>query len=81
MKETPAVTGRSRISLPRISQAVFLILFVVLFVNTEYRGKDEISVAVNSFFRADALVAVSYILAEKALTLLLVPGMLMIVFT
>ena len=81
MKAAPPVAEKRRISLPRISQAVFLILFIVLFVNTEYRGKDDISVAVNSFFRADALVVVSYILAEKALTMLLVPGMLMIVFS
>ncbi len=70
-----------RISWSRISQIVFLVAFLILFVTTEYRGKDEISVAMNSFFRADPLVAMSYILAEKTVTWLLVPGVLMIVFS
>ena len=42
----------------RISQLTFLAVFLVLFVTTDYRGQDEISVAVNSFFRADPLVVV-----------------------
>jgi len=50
-------------------------------VTTEYRGKDEISVAINSFFRANPLVVISYILSEKAIIGLLLPGILMIVFT
>jgi polyferredoxin/formate hydrogenlyase subunit 6/NADH:ubiquinone oxidoreductase subunit I len=72
---------KAKISIPLISQLVFLILFLVLFVTTEYRGKDEISIAINSFFRANALVVVSYALAEKAMTWLLLPGVLMIVFS
>jgi polyferredoxin len=65
----------------KISQYFFLCLFLFLFVITEYRGKDEISLAVNGFFRANPLVVVSFVLAQKALTFLLIPGMLLTVFS
>ena len=65
-----------KINLSRISQLFFLALFFFLFVTTDYRGKDEISVALNSFFRADALVLVSYLLSAKTFTILLLPGLL-----
>ena len=59
----------------RISQLFFLVLFLFLFVITDYRGRDEISVAVNGFFRMDPLVLVSYVLAEKSLTWLIFPAL------
>ena len=65
----------------RISQLLFLSLFLLLFVQTEYRGKDEINAAVNAFFRADPLVMVSYLLAAKSWTRLLLPALLMVVAT
>lgn len=65
----------------RISQILFLALFLVLFVQTEYRGQDEINAAVNAFFRADPLVMVSYLLAAKAWTWLLLPALLMALAT
>jgi MauM/NapG family ferredoxin protein len=64
-----------------ISQLVFLITFLVLFVFTDYRGQDEISVAVNSFFRANPLVVVTYLLAVKGFTMLLFPGVVTILFS
>ncbi|MCX5813241.1 MAG: 4Fe-4S binding protein [Proteobacteria bacterium] len=70
-----------KITLSRLSQLIFLAVFLILFVNTEYRGKDEISIAINSFFRANPLIIVSYLLAVKTITLLLVPGILMLVFS
>lgn len=70
-----------KISASRISQLVFLAVFLVLFVMTEYRGKDEISAAMNSFFRADPLVAISYFLSTKTFTMLLFPAVLMALFT
>ena len=70
-----------RISSARISQFVFLLLFIVLFIFTDYRGKDEISVAANSFFRSDPLVAVSYLLSVKSFTWLLLPAAAMALFT
>ncbi len=71
MKRSPA----------RISQLLFLLLFLGLFVTTEYRGKDEIFAAVNSFFRADPLVLATYLLAAKSFTLLLLPALLVLVLT
>ncbi|HVN96075.1 MAG TPA: 4Fe-4S binding protein [Syntrophorhabdaceae bacterium] len=65
----------------RISQLLFLTVFCGLFIFTDYRGKDEISVAVNSFFRADPLVALSYLIATKSFTYLLIPGALMFLFS
>lgn len=69
------------VPLSRICQLLFLIAFLVLFVQTEYRGNDRISVALNSFFRADPLLAACYLLAEKSFTLLLLPAALMALFT
>ncbi|NVN99641.1 MAG: 4Fe-4S binding protein [Geobacteraceae bacterium] len=58
----------------RIVQLIFLALFLILFLMTEYRGSDRITAAVNGFFRANPLTAVSTILAEKAWNWLLMPG-------
>lgn len=71
MKLTPA----------RISQLIFLALFLFLFVQTEYRGRDDLNAAVNAFFRADPLVLFSYLLAAKSWTWLLLPALLMTVAT
>jgi polyferredoxin/NAD-dependent dihydropyrimidine dehydrogenase PreA subunit len=65
----------------RVSQLLFLLVFLVLFVRTEYRGADTISAAVNSFFRADPLVLVSYLAANRSFTWLLLPALLTLVFT
>lgn len=67
--------------LSRISQVLFLLVFLVLFVRTEYRGHDQITVAVNSFFRADPLLAAGYLLAEKSFSVLLLPAALLALFT
>jgi MauM/NapG family ferredoxin protein len=69
------------LSLSRVFQLIFLAAFLILFVVTDYRGQDTISVAVNSFFRADPLVAVSYLLSAKTFTLLLLPALLVLLFT
>ncbi len=65
----------------RISQLLFLLLFLFLFVRTEYRGSDNISLAVNSFFRGDPLVLASYVPAVKSFTTLLLPALLLLLFT
>ncbi|MEI6214203.1 MAG: 4Fe-4S dicluster domain-containing protein [Desulfuromonadales bacterium] len=70
-----------KITSARISQLLFLIVFLVLFVMTEYRGRDEISAAVNSFFRANPLTLASYLLAAKSWTWLLFPAVLMVAAT
>jgi ferredoxin len=70
-----------KITTARLSQLLFLLLFLVLFIQTEYRGSDRISAAINSFFRADPLVLVSYLAATWSFTRLLFPALLMVVFT
>jgi MauM/NapG family ferredoxin protein len=60
---------------------LFLLLFLFLFVQTEYRGSDRLGLAVNSFFRVDPLVAAGYALAEKSFTLLLLPAIILAVST
>ena len=62
----------------RLSQYLFLALFLVLFVATEYRGSDQLWAAVNAFFRADPLVAVSYLLATRSWSWLIFPGILLL---
>ncbi len=71
----------NKIPLPRFCQLLFLLLFLALFVMTEYRGNDRVSLAVNSFFRADPLLAACYLLAEKSFTVLLLPAALVALFT
>jgi len=70
-----------KITPARICQLIFLALFLLLFVQTEYRGRDEINAAVNTFFRVDPLVLFSYLLAAKSWTWLLLPAVLMVVAT
>lgn len=70
-----------KFSTVRISQYFFLTLFLILFVQTEYRGKDQINAAVNVFFRIDPLVLLSYVLATRSWVWLLFPALLMIFAT
>ena len=70
-----------KITSARVSQLLFLLAFLVLFVRTEYRGADTISAAINSFFRADPLVALGYLAATRSFTWLLFPALLTALFT
>lgn len=70
-----------KINSARLSQYFFLLLFLLLFTQTEYRGHDEISLAVNSFLRADPLVLTTYVLAAKTFTWLLLPALFVLIFT
>jgi len=70
-----------RMTLARAFQLFFLLVFLVLFVKTEYRGSDTISAAINSFFRADPLVLVSYLAATRSFSWLLLPAVLTLLFT
>jgi polyferredoxin len=70
-----------KITSARISQLLFLALFVVMFLMTEYRGSDRLSVAVNAFFRANPLTFISTLLAVKGWVPLLFPGVLALVLS
>ena len=70
-----------RPTLARTCQLIFLALFLALFIQTEYRGKDELGAAVNAFFRANPLTLVSTLLADRAFTWLLLPAVVTLLAT
>ena len=65
----------------RISQGLFLALFLVLFRLTDYGGRDEIPYAVNIFFRLDPLVAAGAILASRAVITLVWYSLIVVAIT
>ena len=70
-----------KITSARISQLIFLAVFLILFLQTEYRGSDRITVAVNAFFRANPLTFVTTTLAVKGWVPLLFPGLLVLILS
>lgn len=70
-----------KLNAAKISQYIFLTIFLILFINTEYRGKDEISLAINSFFRANTLVIISYFLSNLSVSLVFLPGFILMLAT
>ncbi len=72
-------TGRLRIppsAWRRLSQALFFLLFLVLFINTDYAGVDELNWAVNLLFRIDPFLALAAMLAAKTIIALMLPALL-----
>jgi len=65
----------------RLSQTIFLLLFLVLFRLTDYSGQDQIPYAVNIFFRLDPLVAASAMLAARAIISLLLLSLVVVGLT
>jgi polyferredoxin len=65
----------------RISQTIFLLLFLVLFRLTDYRGVDQIPYAANIFFRLDPLVAAAAMLAGRAFISLLFLSLIVVGLT
>jgi MauM/NapG family ferredoxin protein len=53
-------------NLRRISQILFLALFFYLFIQTEYKGSDELGFPVKFFLDFDPLIALSVLLATHA---------------
>ena len=64
-----------------VSQAFFFLLFVFLFVKTDYTGSDSIEYAVNILFRIDPLLALSTMLAVKTIIILMLPALLIVVLS
>ena len=52
--------------LRRISQILFLALFLFLFIQTEYKGSNELGLPVRLFLDFDPLIALSSLLAAHA---------------
>jgi MauM/NapG family ferredoxin protein len=65
----------------RSSQIFFLLLFIFLFIKTDYSGTDKLTYAVNILFRIDPFLAASASLAAKKLIWLMWPTLIFISFT
>ncbi len=53
-------------NLRRLSQVLFLLMFLFLFIQTEYKGEDELGLPVRLFLDFDPLIALSSLLATHA---------------
>ncbi|MHB8791457.1 MAG: 4Fe-4S binding protein [Desulfobulbaceae bacterium] len=65
----------------RLSQGLALLLFLFLFIKTDYTGSDQIEYAVNILFRIDPLLAASVMLAAKGIVALMLPALAVLVLT
>jgi len=63
-------------TLRRISQWAVFLVFVFLFLNTEYKDNDVLPYAVNVFLRLDPLVAAAATISGRALISLLWPALI-----
>ncbi|MGB3211231.1 MAG: 4Fe-4S binding protein [Desulforhopalus sp.] len=69
------------IVLRRIVQLLFLIVFLVLFIKTDYNGSDQLDAAVNLLFRLDPYLAACVILGVKTFVVLLLPSLVVLLLT
>ncbi|MBW2484305.1 MAG: 4Fe-4S binding protein [Deltaproteobacteria bacterium] len=65
----------------RSSQIVFFILFIFLFLKTDYAGTNELDYAVNILFRIDPFLAASASLATRTFIWLMWPALIFIGLT
>ena len=65
----------------RIGQSLFLLIFLVLFVKTDYAGQDELAWAVNLLFRIDPFLAAAAMLAGKTVIALMLPALVTVGLT
>ncbi|MBI5696035.1 MAG: 4Fe-4S binding protein [Nitrospirae bacterium] len=68
-------------NLRRASQFLVFLVFVFLFLNTEYKDNDVLPYAVNIFLRLDPLVAVAAVLAGRAVITLVWPALIVVGLT
>lgn len=68
-------------NLRRLSQAVFLLLFLFLFIQTESKGQDELGYPVRLFLDFDPLVFVTTILSAHDVAVAFYLSLIMIVLT
>ena len=68
-------------NLRRFSQILFLALFFFLFIQTEYKGSDELSLPVKFFLDFDPLIALSTILATHAFKAVFLFSLITVVVT
>lgn len=65
----------------RLSQIVCFVLFIFLFIKTDYQGSNELPYAVNILFRIDPFLAASASLAARQLIALMWPSLIFIGLT
>ncbi len=65
----------------RLSQILCFILFLFLFIKTDYTGSNDLSYAVNILFRIDPFLAASATLAARTLISLMWPSLIFIGLT
>ena len=58
-----------------IGQTLFLLLFLTLFVKTDYSGVDELNWAANLLFRIDPFLAAAAMLAARTVIALMLPAL------
>jgi MauM/NapG family ferredoxin protein len=78
---TSSRPGRVLLLLRRFSQGMFFVLFLVLFVKTDYNGTDHLEAAVNLLFRLDPYLAAGVILGVKAIVVLFLPALAVLLLT
>jgi polyferredoxin len=59
----------------KIGQSLVFLLFLVLFIKTDYAGVDELNGAVNLLFRIDPFLAFATMLATKTVIVLMLPAL------
>jgi polyferredoxin len=78
---TPNRGNALLVTLRRVSQLVFLSLFLVLFLKTDYSGSDQLEAAVNLLFRLDPFLAACVIMGAKTLIALLLPSLFVLLLS
>jgi MauM/NapG family ferredoxin protein len=68
-------------NLRRVSQILFLLLFIFLFIQTEYKGRNELGLPVRLFLDFDPLVALSALLASHAVKTVFLLSLVVVVMT
>src|SRR5512143_1420300 len=64
-----------------LSQLLVFLVFVFLFLNTEYKDNDILPYAVNVFLRLDPLVAAAAVFSGRALISLVWPALITVALT
>ncbi len=65
----------------RISQLLFLAVFIFLFIRTDYSGADRLEYVVNILFRLDPYLAAATMLAGRTLIALMLPSLGVVILT
>ncbi|MBN1165054.1 MAG: 4Fe-4S dicluster domain-containing protein [Candidatus Krumholzibacteriota bacterium] len=68
-------------NLRRLSQILFLILFLILFIQTEYKGNDQLGLPVKLFLDFDPLIALSALLAAHTVRVIFLLSLITILLT